>query len=39
MGETIYRQLQSKINTIGVGLPESASGYDEQYLKVLFTPE
>jgi len=39
MAETIYRHLLRKINTICVGLPESASGYDEQYLKVLFTPE
>lgn len=37
--ESIYRQLQRKINTIGVGLPESRDGYDEEYLKVLFTPE
>ncbi len=37
--ESIYRQLQRKINTIGVGMPESMKGYDEQYLKVLFTPE
>ncbi len=39
MAETIYRHLQRKIKTICVGLPESASGYDEQYLKVLFTLE
>lgn len=37
--ESIYRQLQRKINTIGVGLPESDKGFDEEYLKALFTPE
>jgi|GEM_PF-1027705 len=37
--ESIYRQLQRKINMIGVGLPESDRGFDMDYLKVLFTPE
>jgi len=37
--ESIYRQLQRKINMIGVGLPESSQGLDEVYLKGLFTPE
>lgn len=37
--ESIYRQLQRKLNTIGVGLPESTEGYDLTYLKWLFTEE
>ena len=37
--ESIYRQLQRKLNTIGVGLPESMKGYDEEYLKLLYSEE
>ena len=37
--ESIYRHLQRKLNTIGVGVPESEKGYDLEYLKVLFTEE
>jgi len=37
--ESVYRQLQRKLNTIGVGVPESEKGYDVEYLKALFTEE
>lgn len=37
--ETIYRQLQRKINSIGPGLPESKAGNDLEYLQWLFTEE
>ena len=37
--ESIYRQLQRKINTIGVGFPENENGYDVEVLKALFDEE
>lgn len=37
--ESIYRQLQRKLNTIGLGLPESDEGFELNYLAELFTPE
>ena len=37
--ETIYRQLQRKFNTLGLGLPESDAGYELNYLAELFTEE
>ena len=37
--ESIYRQLQRKLNTLGMGLPETDEGYELEYLKEMFTPE
>lgn len=37
--ETIYRQLQRKFNSIGLGLPETDEGYELNYLAELFTEE
>jgi len=37
--ENVYQQLQRKLNTIGLGLPESENGYDQEYLPFLLTEE
>ena len=37
--ETIYRQLQRKLNTLGLGLPETDEGFELNYLEELFTLE
>lgn len=37
--ESIYRQLQRKYNSMGLGLPETDEGYELIYLEELFTPE
>ena len=37
--DTIYRQLQRKLNTLGLGLPETDQGYELEYLEELFSPE
>jgi Pyruvate/2-oxoacid:ferredoxin oxidoreductase delta subunit len=37
--ESIYRQLQRKLHTIGSGLPESDKGHELVCLEELFTPE
>lgn len=37
--ETVYRQLQRKLNTMGLGLPETEQGYELNYLAELFTEE
>ena len=37
--ESIYRQLQRKLNTLGLGLPETDEGYELVYLKELFTED
>lgn len=37
--ENIYRQLQRKLNTIGMGFPESDEGYELVYLQELYSEE
>mgnify|MGYP002562120644 CR=1 FL=1 len=37
--ESIYRQLQRKLNTIGMGLPETDKGHELVYLEELFSQE
>ncbi len=37
--ESIYRHLQRKLNTLGLGLPETDAGYELEYLQELFTDE
>lgn len=37
--EDKYRQLQRKLNTIGIGLPETDDGYELNYLRELYNED
>jgi len=37
--ENVYRRLQEKCDTLGIGFPGTEQGYELNYLQELFTPE
>lgn len=37
--DTVYRSLQRKLNTLGMGYPETDEGYELAVLEALITPE